>query len=521
MPCCKAKGLSNWCAAEPTFEYEGKEYCIFHAPAECPEKQDVEAFNKKVFERIDKCKEDGKKCNLSGAIFPGDISFSAYNKDNPLPAISFNYATFSGNVFCNTAVFSGYSSFNFATFSGGSEFQYAKFKWYSSFISATFSGHSNFFYATFGGDSYFIYATFGGYSNFKSAKFSCKSKFFSATFSGLSSFILAKFIGKSDFIRTTFSGDSYFDNATFSGDSDFRSVTFSGNSDFRDATFSGKSNFGHATFERSADFLDSKFKKLASFDQSHFKHHACFRRTTFDAGTFSDCIVDKHIEFERADISRLSLLRAPIESMRFIDCIWPESKGRKVVYDARKVDDKGYFKLSNVTDDSSFSDEDTPPEPGRLADLFRRLKKVARAEADEPLASDWHYAEKEMQRLDAKQNKRSWFALGLWLYKLVSGYGESPSRAGLWLVVLALLPWLAHECLDVIMKTLPRDPLPNVQTLAWLNAAFSTPKEYISASINHDATGCYLYTLWLRIYQTLLLVQAGLFGLAVRNKMRR
>ncbi|WP_449246538.1 pentapeptide repeat-containing protein, partial [Desulfarculus baarsii] len=338
---------------------------------------------------------------------------------------------------------------------------------------------------------------------------------------GASDFSFATFSGDSDFIRATFSGDSDFISATFSGYSDFSSATFSGYSDFSSATFSDNSDFYFATFERSADFLDSKFKKLAFFNQSHFKHHAYFRRTTFDAGTFSDCIVDKHIEFERADISRLSLLRAPIESMRFIDCIWPESNGRKVVYDSRFVQGQGYFPLFNVFGADRFSKLNKPPAPGRLADLFRRLKKVARAEADEPLASDWHYAEKEMQRLDAKQNKRWPFALGLWLYKLVSGYGESPSRAGLWLVVLALLPWLAHECLDVIMKILPRDPLPNVQTLAWLNAAFSTPKEYISASINHDATGCYLYTLWLRIYQTLLLVQAGLFGLAVRNKMRR
>lgn len=258
-----------------------------------------------------------------------------------------------------------------------------------------------------------------------------------------------------------------------------------------------------------------------SCDHTHFCGPVLFRDIKILSCRFDDCIIDKHIEFERADISRLSLLRAPIESMRFIDCIWPESKGRKVVYDSRSVQGQGYFPLFNVFGADRFSELNKPPEPGRLADLFRRLKKVARDGADEPLASDWHYAEKEMQRLDAKQNKRPWFALGLWLYKLVSGYGESPSRAGLWLVVLALLPWLAHECLDVIMKTLPRDPLPNVQTLAWLNAAFSTPKEYISASINHDATGCYLYTLWLRIYQTLLLVQAGLFGLAVRNKMRR
>ena len=166
MPCCEAEKYDNWCAAEPTFDCEGKEYCIFHAPAECPEKQDVEAFNKKVFERIDKCKKDGKDCDLSGAIFPGDISFDAYDQYNPLPNVDFTRAKFCG-----------YANFANAEFSSVSIFSYAKFCNHLECSNAVFSGNSYFDNATFQGNVHFSDTTFINGISFAYAHVFCEFTF--------------------------------------------------------------------------------------------------------------------------------------------------------------------------------------------------------------------------------------------------------------------------------------------------------------------------------------------------------
>ena len=94
MPCCKCKEHS-WPDPQPviyTDEADKKDYCLFHAPVK-PEGMSVENFNAQVFARIDAVKARNKAndaddfCVLSGTIFPGYISFSAYRKDNPLPGI--------------------------------------------------------------------------------------------------------------------------------------------------------------------------------------------------------------------------------------------------------------------------------------------------------------------------------------------------------------------------------------------------------------------------------------------------
>jgi hypothetical protein len=89
MPCCKAEEFGDWCgkAEAPTVIHDGDEYCLFHLPASHKQKPTPDKFNKMVFSLIDRAKDRNALCDLSGSIFPGNVYFSQYNKDNPLPSI--------------------------------------------------------------------------------------------------------------------------------------------------------------------------------------------------------------------------------------------------------------------------------------------------------------------------------------------------------------------------------------------------------------------------------------------------
>ena len=208
MPCCKAEEFGNWCEGEKTYMYKGEEYCVFHLPAESPDKPEPEDFNQMVFERIDQTGQD-EACNLSGVIFPGDISFEKYNEENPLPEINF--------------------------------------------ISATFRGDADFRSATFRGDADFISATFRGYAYFRSATFRGYAYFSSATFSGDADFSSVRFSGATLFVAATFRGDAYFKLAFFEGATVLSEAKFSGNSDFTKALLASAdlrlADFGEAIFD--------------------------------------------------------------------------------------------------------------------------------------------------------------------------------------------------------------------------------------------------------------------------------
>ncbi|MDO9083665.1 MAG: pentapeptide repeat-containing protein, partial [Humidesulfovibrio sp.] len=133
MPCCKCKE-HHWPAPQPEVytDEAGQDYCLFHAPAE-HKGMSVDDFNAKVFARIDAFKAKPKTsgadpfCNFDGTIFHGDISFMAYDKDNPLPSMYFAKAAFIDNVEFYTATFSGEADFGGTTFSGEADFGRATF----------------------------------------------------------------------------------------------------------------------------------------------------------------------------------------------------------------------------------------------------------------------------------------------------------------------------------------------------------------------------------------------------------
>lgn len=180
-----------------------------------------------------------------------------------------------------------------------------------------------------------------------------------------------------------------------------------------------------------------------------------------------------------------------IEFFRFRGCKWPKIHKRRVICEETKQ----LF----IT------------EPRDLEATYRRLKRVALEEKDFVLASDWHYNEKYWKM------KQIWFPLA-WtkLYFFFSGFGERPGRSILWL--LAFLIW-PLALLTALQRGWFGNPLPMDSMLAnWLNfipfvkAAKFEPTSYGRAT--------WIIPL-MALSQILISVQAALFGLALRNRLRR
>ena len=535
MRCCVAEKHKNWCNdVEILVEHEGQTYCIFHAPMECEEK--LERWdNELVFSRIEGAKRASKECNLAGTIFPQEITFEQFDENNPLPATNFSKAAFSEIVNFIYAAFSKSADFENAVFSEVANFEHAVFSEVANFEHATFSETANFEGATFSEIVHFDNAAFSGIADFKETKFSEVTNFDGATFSENTHFDTANFYGTAHFDKAIFSATAYFlntnffksadfDNAIFSQDANFmhtdfsqkayfRKTTFSENAEFYNITFSMEANFYNARFEGKGKFHSTKFAN-AYFHFANFEQPTFFVQSRFSAGAFKGCYVGSRLEFDRADLRGLSLLGAPIESFRFISCQWPKSDSRNIVYDARKVEDKGYFEINNMANVEKFRSAEKAPEPIHIEDLFRRLKKGAKNENDEMMASDWHYNEKEMQRLRLKQGDGATKCAGRWqsfflclmvsAYKQFSGYGGKPLRAFLWLLAFALLPAMAEPPLDFSI-------FPG-RMLYYLPLVKAKPPIDAFGTLAH---------LWMISWQLLITVQAALFGFALRNKFRR
>ena len=155
------------------------------------------------------------------------------------------------------------------------------------------------------------------------------------------------------------------------------------------------------------------------------------------------------------------------EDFRFVLCKWPEENGTS-------------------------SRPESPISFCARASLYRLMKRRALSEHDQPMASKWHYLEKEMQK---RENKPS--SLVLFFYWLLCGYGERPLRALGWLILFLVLPLLMFSVSEGL-RYIPFTKLPR---------------------LSDNYTGVQL--LGMSISQLVITIQATLFGFALRNKFRR
>jgi len=173
MPCefeCKRpysfSFLSSKCQFEgELYELDGCYYCRFHLPIKgkrgnASEKAGWDAgkindFNEQIFKHIEKAKKEEQTADLTGVVFPGDIVFQRFNKDNTLPKICFHRARFNRNSFFMGTAFNSSAYFSEAKFRNLTNFCGATFKDQASFSEAKFSGGVIFSEAVFSNNAYF------------------------------------------------------------------------------------------------------------------------------------------------------------------------------------------------------------------------------------------------------------------------------------------------------------------------------------------------------------------------------
>ncbi|WP_207260256.1 pentapeptide repeat-containing protein [Desulfovibrio sp. Huiquan2017] len=277
MTCCKCEE-HKWDDPQEvvyTDPANGKEYCLFHAPADC-KGISVDAFNEKALERIKAASVSGGVdvlCNLSGTIFPGD--FNA--KGHDFPAINLFRA-----VFTQGAHFGG---------------------------------------ARFGGMAIFSDVHFGGKVNFNKARFKTGAVFSGCRFKGYPNFYRANFAGETSFSKAIFDEDTCFDMAGFEEAVDFTSAHFLGGAKFSGVSFGAEALFKGVSFACGTKFTTVQVKGVIVFDAIQAAEGAVLE--------FVDCIVSPSVlVFQNCDLTCCDFsLQRDLTNIHFVNSSW-ENKCR-------------------------------------------------------------------------------------------------------------------------------------------------------------------------------------------------
>jgi uncharacterized protein YjbI with pentapeptide repeats len=452
----------EWCKDNPSVYLDGKkDYCIFHSPigfkykTGTSKKLSNEEFNQLVFDEIERQKAEVGKCELSGTVFPGDISFNGYGVENPLPEISFANTKFFGVTDFGKTKFIDDASFKGAEFSNAAYFSPSPHIWtigLASRIKFNFHGPK-----------------FGGVADFSQSQFNTGTSFYSVTFGGKAAFNGAKFSGDTDFTESEFIGKTNFQASEFTGTANFKETKFLGKStSFIYATFKRMARFNGVTFKYFANFSSVKFFDEADFKYAKFNgrvmffysqfNRASFSGLTFKKGIqidFSDLIIKDNVAFNGVQMSKPSFLGTDLNKCEFISCQWDEKEGRNILHDETQVINNEKAIIDKI--DSTLNRLKVrhfypmaTSEKRQVQNLYRKMKQKYRLSNDEFEASKWHASEKEMQRKGISIKSFDWFLLNL--YRFSSGYGENPTRAIKILAYLIIATIIALGSVGLIPK---------------------------------------------------------------------
>jgi len=539
MGCCKCEQYKWPHPLDATItDRDGHRYCLLHAPAPLKTNRDKEIQTlirniilNKTSNKRPTSPSQNTPVKLTGIIIPCHIDLSGLN----IPEIDFS-----------NSKFLGYFKIKNATFLGTARFINCKFFKNANFVKATFSNKTYFESTSFYSLVSFDKAIFIERASFEDIHFFKTTKFNYSTFNTYSSFSKIKFHSTSEFNNSTFERGISFSNITFESDAHFIFSTIGLDTDSYSIFNNIKSDTNTAIaiskshIYSSIKFVSLKTEGKMSFDNTVFHSRSSFVESDMGNASFRHCHFLTPPTFEKVDFRRTELLGAPVENFRIMACTWPLSNGRSITYDARKANGHGFFDIENVRAASEFPKKQSElqaPKAKHLEDLYRRLKKAAREEMDEPLASDFHYAEKEMQRFRSKNQfhnrieSRHWperplsateeFRGGaLWIalsiYKLISGYGEDPKRALIILLLFILSPYFVLHILHTWYPELFADLALSSDVLLtqWLS--------FIPlAKIPEQNTTSPLARWMMLFFQVTITLQAALFGFALRNRFRR
>jgi uncharacterized protein YjbI with pentapeptide repeats len=403
------------------------------------------------------------------------------------------------------------------------------------FACAKFSTHVDFSYATFAGHASFSHATFAGHASF-----------FHATFKERVDFTGTTFAAHVDFNAATFAAEAVFRHAHFDAQAYFAHTTFAAEARFNAAHFATQPLFGGTTFATEADFSGTTFAAGATFDATRFSaHRISFRLSRFSGQTlflpaqevethqririfsaateevdFRDLVIEppECLSFRHADFQTCRFLNTDLRKVELTGVLWPKKGARRVVYD----------EISPVLGEACPWDE--------LERLYRELKQNYDDHRNYAQAGDFHYGEKEMQR---RNPATPWnLRVLLWLYWLVSGYGERFRRPLLCALVLLIVGTVVYLLCGLVPKApilssrpgttaflvMPGAvsrpaPLPITQLDAWLSALHYSFR--VMTLLKPEDLEPMGFAKVMQTIQSLLgPLFLGLFALAVRQRLK-
>ncbi|OEU69152.1 MAG: hypothetical protein BA863_17640 [Desulfovibrio sp. S3730MH75] len=372
------------------------------------------------------------------------------------------------------------------------------------FYNVQFRGIADFNSSQFNDDAYFNVSEFRDVVDFSRSEFRGDTNFFKGQFRDGCNFYKGRF-NNADFRYVEFQKIISFNSATF-GEVEFDMVSFKGSVTFEETCFLESTSFHNSIFYDYSNFEKAEFYGETNFKHALFKEWTYFRTAVFNKKTtFAGAISKETILIEDTNLSNLTLAETNIESFKFVECTWPELKDRQVICD----------EILNLEKENNFL---------RLEEIYRRLKKISRDNNDEILASAWHYKEKEMLRKRLHHENKWTSPKTLFLrainniYWAISGYGEEPLRACVFLLLFIACPLLMAYQFGPFYKVISNGEIINSNdhlVSCWLWYLPLTKITLDGANIsdwNHFFKAA---------FNLLITIQAALFAFALRNKLRR
>ena len=433
----------------------GEELCILHSQA--PNK-DKDKFNKALETHIEK-----NSCNFRFIVFPGDANFESitFSQEADFAAarfrgnVNFFKATFSEGASFANAEFLKVADFGSSVFTKGAFFELSKFRDDAHFENATFTAKSHFTSSKFEGDANFSEAAFLKESDFSDVVFVGSADFYQAKFNDYANFFGTKFIKDAVFDKTTFMKVARFECAKLNDRALFRETQFTERANFGFSEMAGQTDYSFANFKRDADFNRAIFHSLTRFkgtiftSKANFSEAIFYGRTIFasykkDAASpqiFHDACVDFKgviiqppdiLSFVDADLRKCSFIGTDVRKVEFTGSDWP-----LITWPEKIAKDCGCLKSKRI---GVYDEESLKAKPylvPHIERLYRELKQNYEDRRDFDRAGDFHYGEKQMRSKNplTPLNRR----VPLWLYWLVSGYGERCFRPLLGVVALMMI----------------------------------------------------------------------------------
>jgi uncharacterized protein YjbI with pentapeptide repeats len=443
--------------------------------------------------------------DFTEVTFTGDAQFdrAAFEGD-----ARFGQTTFRKPAGFAGATFKRKAEFTYATFEGDAWFRGATVEGDAQFFNVTFKGAGRFDNVIFTGNAFFVGASFTGSTLwgsavFLGANFTHGAQFVRATFTGDARFDKTTFGDHVSFIEATFGGKATFAGATVEGEARFLDVTFERVRQLgpmvvrKSLVLDGALFHERIRIEVSAAVLTCKRARFLAGVQLRVRwaevvldgadlaapsilssanafpglDEAGWPRPPESSWPVDPYGTPRLLSVRGADVAGLTVAGVDLRACRFVDAHhldqlraeasnlpntppgWRWTKRRTIAEEHQwraSEDAQGWYEPENQPPDWLEVRELVTGDaglllPGRIAPLYRDLRKGLEDKKDEPGAADFYYGEMEMRRHDKRgavhlertlRFRNGGFGISaaaeyaiLSLYWLVSGYGLRAWRA--------------------------------------------------------------------------------------------